>query len=99
MSTPEPTFGEDDVRADFENTIEYGLVSEVGVHGRVRDYNWAADEDDEFADWPFVVVRDGREFEVDIMVTVTELTPERMAARQADHERLLAAIERYKADR
>jgi hypothetical protein len=84
MSTPEPDFTEDTVANDFVDAIDHGIVSEVGLHGRLRDYEWSGDDEDDVTEWPFTVVRDGREFEVDIDVRVTELTPERKAKREAD---------------
>ena len=94
-----PPFDEEDVRRDFEDAIDAEVMGNLGFSdSRLSRYDWPETEDDNDS-WPFVVVRDGREFEVDIDIRVTELTPERKAARQADHERILAAIAARKVQR
>jgi hypothetical protein len=85
-------FTEDDVANDFVDSIATDVVSNVG-RSLLRPYGWASDDED--SEWPFVVVRDGREFEVDIDVRVTELTPERKAAREEEAKRVLAMLERH----
>jgi len=92
-----PTFTEDDVANAFVDAIDSEVVGEVGQSYHLRAYSWAGDEDENDGTWPFTVVRDGREFEVDIDVRVTELTPERKAKREADEKELLALLERFDA--
>jgi hypothetical protein len=85
-------FTEDDVAGDFADAIQNKVVDEVGGGSMfLRDYSWT-DEDDEEFEWPFMVVRDGRQFEVDIDVSVTELTPERLAQRDEQALRLVAQL-------
>lgn len=92
-----PTFTEDDVASDFVDAVNYEIVQEVGHAVHLRRYEWAETDEDDDGTWPFVVVRDGREFEVDIDVRVTELTPERKTNRAAETEKLLAELKRHQA--
>lgn len=94
-----PAFTEDDVTNDFTDAIEQEVVGCIGYASAGLDpYDRWEDDDDDGA-WPFTVVRDGREFEVDIDVRVTELTPERKAAREAEALRVLETIRRHDAHR
>lgn len=86
-------FTEDDVAVDFVDAIDREIVGQIGYGSGLRHYKYPEDDNDQYGEWPFVVVRDGREFEVDIDVRVTELTPERKARREAQHRELLARIE------
>lgn len=99
----ENAFTEDDVANDFVDAIDTMVGQNIGQRARLGRYDWGGDEDDEDSGWPFTVVRDGREFEVDIDVRVTELTPERKeqreAQRKADVEATRAAIKRHEARR
>lgn len=80
MSTDEKAaFTEDDVANDFVDAIDTHVVVQIGSRPVSFPYEWAGDGEDDDVGWPFVVTRDGREFEVDIDVQVTELTPERKA--------------------
>lgn len=96
-----PAFTEDDVANDFVDAIDAEVVGNIGWSAsRLARYDWGGDEDDDATDWPFTVVRDDREFEVDIDVRVVELTPERKAGREADAAALrerLQAFERGRA--
>jgi hypothetical protein len=94
MSDDKPAFTEDDVANDFFDAVDYAIVCEVGRAGQLRLYQWLDDDPDE-VEGPYIVLYDGREFEVDIDVRVTELTPERKAARAAEEQRVLAMLERY----
>ena len=98
--TPEPSdgpsFTEDDVACDFVDAIDAEVVGKLGWSG-LRGYEWAADEEDEDSGWPFTVLRDGREFEIDIDVRVVELTPEVKARRESDAQKLLALLQRHGA--
>lgn len=82
---------EDEVTNDFRAAIEDEVIGRLGS-GHLRGYEWAGDDED---NWPFIVTtrRDGREFEIDIYVRVTELTPEVKARREADAKALLARLE------
>lgn len=82
MSNERPM--EDQVTDDFTDSIDTEVVQRIG-YGLLRPYAWA---DDDECEWPFVVVRDGREFEVDIDVRVVELTDEVKARRRESHERI-----------
>lgn len=95
MTRDGETFTEDDVADDFVQVIDYKVVQGIGWHS-LRAYEWAPDQvaDSDLAGWPFVVVRDGREFEVDIDVRAVELTPERKAAREAETDRIVAELQR-----
>lgn len=96
----EKAFTEDDVANDFVDAIDTMIGENLGHRGRLDDYDWWAgpeDGDDDDGAWPFTVVRDDREFEVDIDVRVVELTPERKARREADMRELKARIERHDA--
>jgi hypothetical protein len=96
MTDEKPTFTEDDVAGDFFDAIDIDVVGNVGHTFGLRPYECLSrHEDDEDNGCPFTVVRDGREFEVDIYVRVTELTPERKAARAEREQRILADLERY----
>ena len=66
----------DTVTGDFTAAIDTMLGENIGRRGRLGDYDWApgGDGEDQDGTWPFVVMRDGREFEVDIDVRVVELT-------------------------
>jgi len=96
MPEEKPAFTEDDVQNDFVEAIDTATVGELGHGFWLHPYAWhdeANNNDD--GGWTFVVVRDGREFEVDIDVRVTELTPERKAARLAEEQRIFAMLERH----
>lgn len=80
---------EDDVIRDFVDAIDSEVVQEIGFSDHLHRYGWAGDND---GTWPFVVERDGRRFEVDINVHAVELTPERVAAREALHAQVMARI-------
>ena len=87
----------DTVTNDFVDAIDEHVVQSVGrtSGSRVSRYDWpSAEEDEDVTEWPFVVVRDGREFEVDIDVRVVELTPEVKAKREKFMTEALAEIER-----
>jgi hypothetical protein len=100
QSAKEPTFTEDTVAGDFVDAIDFDVVQEIGQQSPLREYEWPETEDaDEDGTWPFVVVRDGREFEVDIDVRVTELTPELKAKREADAKALLERLQRFEASK
>jgi len=89
-----PAFTEHDVESDFVNAIDTEVVGRIGYGSSgLYGYTWAGDDEDDEGDWPFTVVRDGREFEVDIDVRVTELTPERKAKREADAKALLERLQ------
>lgn len=92
----EKAFTEDDVASDFVDAIDTMVGHDVGQRARLGRYQWATEDDEEF-DWPFTVLRDGREFEIDIDVRVVELTPERKARREADTQAALAAIRKFHA--
>jgi hypothetical protein len=95
MTDEKPTFTEDDVAIDFVDAVDAEAVGKLGW-GNLREYAWAGDGSiDTDEGWPFTVVRDGREFEIDIDVRVTELTPERKAARAEREQQILADLERY----
>lgn len=88
----DPTFTESDVTGDFLDAIDMEVVQHIGLR---LPYEWS--DGDDMADldndgWPFTVVRDGREFEVDIDVRVVELTPEVKAARAAEEVRIMAML-------
>jgi len=85
------------VLSDFVNAIDTEVVAQIGHGSSLRDYAWAGDAEDDEGDWPFVVVRDGREFEVDIDVHVIELTPEVKAKREADAKALMERLEGLQA--
>lgn len=87
-------FTEDDVAGDFFDAIDREVVGHLGGGLWLRDYEWVGDEGGDDGSWPFVVERDGRKFEIDIDVRVTELTPERLAARAAEEQRVLGMLER-----
>lgn len=93
MSDEKPAFTEGDVADDFVNAIDAATVGELGHGFHLRRYEWVGDSEDDEGEWPFVVVRDGREFEVDIDVRVTELTPERKAKRAEEEQRVLALLQ------
>jgi uncharacterized small protein (DUF1192 family) len=90
---------EENVTNDFVEAINHEVVNAIGYGSGLRHYDWAEEVDGHEQDgtWPFVVERDGRRFEVDIDVRVVELTPERIAARQAEHERIVAMIKAHDA--
>lgn len=90
----EKAFTEDDVANDFVDAIDTMIGENLGHRGRLDDYDWWAGPEDGDNDgaWPFTVVRDDREFEVDIDVRVVELTPERKARREADMRELKARM-------
>jgi hypothetical protein len=100
MPDEKPALTEDDVARDFTNAIDQEVVNDIGHGLWLREYDWGVDwglgKDDDDT-WPFIVVRDGREFEVDIDVRVTELTPERKAARLAEEQRIVAMLARVDA--
>jgi hypothetical protein len=84
---------EDTVAGDFFDAIDTYVVGEIGLRSGLRGYTWPDDDsNDENYSWPFVVVRDGREFEVDIDVRVTELTPQLKAARTEGDKRILEML-------
>lgn len=88
-----PTFTEDTVADDFVDAIDREIVDNIGFStSSLARYGWASDEDND-GGWPFVVERDGRKFEVDIDVHVTELTPERLAQRAAEEQRVLTMLQ------
>lgn len=89
-------FTEDTVAGDFFDAIDAHVVGEIGHGSGLRVYAWGGDEYDTDGAWPFVVVREGREFEIDIDVRVTELTPESKAAREAEAQRVLALLAQVK---
>jgi hypothetical protein len=96
MTDEKPAFTEDDVQEDFVEAIDSEVVSQVGVRRVSFPYEWPDDDsNDEDCSWPFVVFRDGREFEVDIDVRVVELTPERKAQRAAKEQRVLEMLARH----
>lgn len=99
MSDEKPAFTEDDVANDFVDAIDAQVVGNIGFSAAgLSRYDWAGDEDEnDGTEWPFAVVRDGREFEVDIDVRVVELTPELKAKREADAKELLERLKRYSA--
>lgn len=73
-------FTKGDVAADFVDAIDVRLFDRaLGWTRPLELYSWPEGSGDD--GWPFVVVRDGRTFEVNIDVRVTELTPERLIAR------------------
>jgi hypothetical protein len=87
---------EDAVTNDFADAIDREVVQYIGIRPVSLPYELAM-PDDWDGTWPFVVVRDGREFEVDIEVRVTELTPERKAAREAEAQRVTEMLKRWEA--
>lgn len=90
------------VADDFVDAIDEQVVQSVGrtSGSRVSRYDWpSAEEGEDVTEWPFVVVRDGREFEVDIDVRVVELTPEVKAQREADAAALLERLQRFDASK
>lgn len=89
-----PALTEDTVAGDFFDAIDQEVVGSLGFGLWLRAYRWVGEEGDDEGQWPFVVERDGREFEVDIDVRVTELTPERKAARAAEEQRVLDMLKR-----
>lgn len=94
MSDEKPAFTEHHVESDFVNAIDTEVVGRIGYGSSgLYGYAWSGDDEDDEGDWPFIVTRDGREFEVDIDVRVVELTPELKAKREAD---AAAVIERLK---
>lgn len=96
----EQAFTENDVADDFVNAIDAEVVQgQVGWRPISFPYEWAEEVDGAAQDgtWPFVVVRDGREFEVDIDVRVVELTPERKAAREAEAQQVTEMLKRWEA--
>lgn len=97
MSAPErPAFTEDDVANDFVDRIDTEIVGQISYG--LGDYDWPETEGvDDQVEWPFTVIRDGREFEVDIDVRVTELTPERKAKRAEREAQLLTELAHYQA--
>jgi hypothetical protein len=95
MSDEKPAFTEDDVAGDFVDAIADEVVMQIG-YSPLRQYDWPETEEaDDDGTWPFTVLRDGREFEVDIDVRVTELTPERKAKREADEKAILERLQRF----
>jgi hypothetical protein len=90
MSDGTPAFTENDVAGDFLDAIDVEVVQRIGYS--MRPYSWTDNDEDDNEGWPFTVVRDGREFEVDIDVRVTELTPEVKAQRAAEEVRIMAML-------
>lgn len=90
MSAEDPVT-EDDVAADFVDAIDVRLFDRaLGWTRPLELYSWPDGSGDD--GWPFVVVRDGREFEVDIQVQATELTPERLAQRDEAERQILVRL-------
>lgn len=91
MSDPESDARTVEVITEFAEAIDREVVQEIG-YGMFRGYEWVGDEDDDDDSWPFVVIKDGREYEVDIQIFATELTPEVKARRAAEIERIQAML-------
>lgn len=80
------------VAGDFTEAIDAEVISQIGWPRGLDDYEWPLTSEQEDGEWPFVVVRDGREYEIDIDVHATELTDEVKAKRAADEAALRRAI-------
>lgn len=91
-NTDKPSFTENDVVGDFVDAIDQDVVGSIGHGLWLRAYDWGVGGGADDEGWPFTVVRDGREFEVDIDVRVTELTPEVKARRAAEEVRIMAML-------
>ena len=101
MSDKDRFLREIQVAGDFTEAIDSEVVSRIGWPRGLDDYKWPIDAAED-GEWPFVVVHDGREYEIDIDVHATELTDEVKAKRAADFAALKAQIEqveRYQRSR
>lgn len=92
MSTTERPAA-DQVTDDFANFISDRVGNAIGSW-ELRGYEWAGEEDDDDP-YPPLIVADsqGRRFEVEFEVMVTELSDEEMARRAA----LLASFKAHQA--
>ena len=83
----------DEVRRMIDDYIDHGLTMDMGYMGEIRRLKFVDDVND--GGFPWVVEdSEGRRFEVEYEVHVTELTPEFLARREEEMRRLSDAIAR-----